>query len=269
MSTLWASVVALWACFTLPLRAEIQIGSFVTPQHAFGGGTQSFSFLVTNTADTEINAELSFRLYQVATAVAAPVPAQIPAKPLRVLPRQTLVENVSIPLPAVAASTRFQVVVTAGGKKAGGFALRVHPTNMLDSVRKMAGKQPFLVVDSSAKVSTALETLQIAIVSTTADEVSEHEKAELLIVHEPALRLEELNARVGRLAAGKIRTSILFVPAETAGMPHFKVLQSGRTRTVVASNELLNGLPNAAVAQLTLKQVIESALQPPPVSDDN
>jgi hypothetical protein len=51
-------------------------------------------------------------------------------------------------------------------------------------------------------------------------------------------------------------------------MPNSKVLQSGRARIVVASSELLNGLPDAAVAQLTLKQLIESALQPPTVSED-
>jgi hypothetical protein len=267
-STLWA--IALWACVTLPVRAEIQIGSFTTPQHAFGGSTHSFSFFVTNTAETEVNGELSFRLYQVATAVAAPVPVQIPTKSLRVLPRQTVVESVSLPLPAVGASTRFQVTVTAGGKKAGGFAVRVHPTNLLDSVRTMADKQPFLVVDSGEKVRNALEALKIPIVGTTEDEVSEHEKAELLIIHEAAaLKQEDLSARIGRLLAGKVRNSILFVPAETSGMPNSKVLQSGRTRVLVASTELLNGLPDTAGAQLTLKQLIESALQPRALSDDN
>src|SRR4030095_3255377 len=100
------------------------------------------------------------------------------AKPLRLLSRQTVVESVSLPLPAVAASTRFQVVVSAGGKKAGGFALRAHPTNLLDSVRTMAGKQPFVVVDPGAKVSTAFGALKIAMVSATEDEVSEHARSE-------------------------------------------------------------------------------------------
>jgi hypothetical protein len=128
-------------------RAEVEVLPEDEPQLCFSG-QQKLKVTFRNTAEKPFEAPVRMRLFQASSATVVPVRDMEDWKPLHLLPRQTILEEVSVEFPEVRQATIFRIEwQNAGGSKLGRTTVRVFPPTLLEQITTIAEKTPIGVFE--------------------------------------------------------------------------------------------------------------------------
>jgi hypothetical protein len=98
MNRVWLLSIGL---APLTAIAQVELVPEATPQTVFAAGPQEVRVTLHNPGSQTAEADIQTRLFQLTQASAVPIGDVRPWKKMQVLPRQTVLETVTIPFPEV------------------------------------------------------------------------------------------------------------------------------------------------------------------------
>jgi hypothetical protein len=246
--------------------APLRVASLGPSPCLFSGAQASLLVLISNSTEHLFDSEVRLRIYQTTEAIAAVHQDKI-WKKLRVSPGQTVLESLTVDIPAVKAETRFLVQFLAGTNTVlGTVDLRAFPTNLLQELQVLADNTPIGVLDSENIIQPTLSTsgLQLADLEVTGFNSFTGRLA--IIGPFPAAKdiPRDFLARVKALA--KRGTGIVWIQPSPSKNdppePSFFSMSEGRGQIVVVQAGLVSKLGLDPQSQLNLVYFCRLALRP-------
>lgn len=139
--------------FSSVAAGSVELVTDDTPQTVFAGQAVAIKALFRNSTDEPVEMEITTRLFQASAATMMPVGDERRWKRLQVLPKQTVVETVTLTIPEINVPTRFQVRWGDVGKT----DVFVYPKGLLKGLKTLAGEQPLVVFDPDNKLKPLLK----------------------------------------------------------------------------------------------------------------
>ena len=241
---------ALWFFALIwPLSAVAQIRLIEEPQSqtVFAGTGQTVCVELRNVGDALVEKDVELRLFQISVGSVVPIRASRPWKRIRMLPHQTILENVPVDFPAIRAASRFRIELSGVGS----MTVIAYPPDLLKRLDQLAGDLPLALFDPDRHLKPALKQANVHV----ADFETDPTDSKLAIVWSNDRNLPEaVKSRVTRgMSAVWIRSSV--VPTSYA-------VHLGNGVVVLTPPCLLNDLADSPSSQLTLIRDAELALQP-------
>ena len=155
------TLLAAACCWSDVTRAQLQLLPDVQPQRVFAGGARTVAATWRNAGDSNVEIDIRTRLIQTSSATAVPL-GEVPWRKLEVLPRQTVLENVQLSVPAVKAETTFLIHwLDATNQVLGRTKVLAYPTNLLAELKPLAGDEPLGVFDPQNQLKPLLKNLKL------------------------------------------------------------------------------------------------------------
>ncbi|HEX4121603.1 MAG TPA: hypothetical protein VH619_13365 [Verrucomicrobiae bacterium] len=161
-------VAAILLGIVCAANAQLEVLPAETGQAAFAGTVIPLSVLFHNPGTRVLKSPLRLRLYAAGSDLAAPLGNVRDWKTLEVLPGQTVLEKISLPMPAVRQKTPVLVQWLDDSNRAiGRTDVTVYPTNLLQALRPLTAQKPIGISDSDGALNrllspAGLETSPIA-----------------------------------------------------------------------------------------------------------
>ncbi|HYL94504.1 MAG TPA: hypothetical protein VET69_01775 [Terriglobales bacterium] len=266
-----ALALFLHASPAAPAQAGIQpeVVPASEPSRVFGGGARTLPVVWRNRGDQPATFAPSTRLYQASSATAAPL-SQTPWKELTILPGQTVLESVTLDVPAVRAETRFLAQwVQNSNNVLGVTEVWAYPTNILRELGGLAGTEPAGLYDPQDQLKPLLRAVSVEYVDLEAEGL-ERFVGRLVIVGPFASRAqvcEWLPDSLRSLAMRGVAVIWLLPPLELRGKikPSFYTVLAGKGAVVVVQAGVLSDLAQSPQAQLDLVDLCRQAVKPQPL----
>ena len=239
------------------------------PSRVFGGGTRSVPVVWRNPGDRAASVALSTRLYQATSATAALL-SETPWKELNILPGQTVLESVTLDVPAVKAETRFLVQWLQNSNSLLGITeVWAYPTNILRELGSIAGAEPVGLFDPQNQLKPLLPAVNVDYVDLE-ERGLEPFVGKLIIVGPLASReqvCEWLPDSIRSLARRGVAVVWLLPPLEPRRKikPSFYTVFEGKGSVVVVQAGVIGDLAQSPQAQLNLVQLCRQAVKPQPL----
>jgi hypothetical protein len=256
-------------CSTALAMAGLELVSEKVPLRVFSGGVRTVPVVWRNTGDRPASLSLSRRFYQASSATAAPL-SQTPWKELTILPGQTVLESVTLDVPAVSAQTRFLVQWLQNSNSALGVTeVWAYPTNILRELGALAGVEPAGLYDPQNQLKPLLRAVHVEYVDLE-EAGLERFVGRLVIVGPFASReqvCEWLPDSLRSLAMRGVAVVWLLPPVELRGKikPSFYTVLEGKGSVVVVQAGMLGDLSQNPQAQVDLVDLCRQAVKPQPL----
>lgn len=237
-------LVLLWPVVAF---GQLELVSDAPPPAVFAGKAQVMRVAIRNPGAKTVELDATLRLFQATSGSVVPLGEARPWKKLQVLPKQTVLEDIPVTLPAVRAATRFRLDCPGLGR----VMVTGYPEDLLKGLTGLAGGQPIAVVDPDNKLKSLLQQSKVEF----ADYEVETPESRLAVVWSTASSLPEpILTRVKRgLAVVWIRPQKISVAALVR-------LEAGTVMMVPAAS--VAALAESPLAQMNLLHCAELALQP-------
>ena len=247
-------------------QAQLGIVAGAEEQAVFCGEGRLVRLVIRNRDDNSVGASLRLRLHQTTTATTVLL-REAAWKPLQVLPGQTVLETATLDFPPVHAETRFLIQWLDGTNTVlGKTEVRVFPTNLLATLRTLAGESPLGVFDPADQLKPLLRPLEVPFQDLAEDGTDKF--VGKLAVFGPFESKQKMRASL----SGDIRVlakrgvAVVWLqppPAKRAPLrPSFYTVRVGDGTVVVAQASLVAHLSESPEAQLNLLRLAELALRP-------
>ena len=268
MTNASALVVFMLAGWGLPAFAALEIRSQSVPQNVFSGPDQQSRIEFHNPTDRPIELKLRTRLHQASTATLMPIGEPQPWKTLAVLPRQTVLETLTLELPEVRAVTLFQVHwLDEKRTLLGETELMVYPNNVLKQLSTLSQEKPIGLLDPNRQLSPVLlrQKVELQILQTSV-EVEDFPGRLVLVgpfsnASQVTHDFPELNKRITAKAKAGGRIVWLQPPsANPEPSPPLYTLPVGPGIVVIAPASTVADFATSPASQLNLVHFTELAL---------
>jgi hypothetical protein len=191
-------------------------------------------------------------------------------KELEILPGQTVLESLTLDLPAVKSETRFLVQWLRGSNNVLGITeVWGYPTNILRELGVLAGKEAVGVYDPQNQLKPLLRAVGVDF-SDLEDQSLERFAGKLVIVGPFESKTQMPEWLPGSIqAAARKGAGVVWIlpPLEPRGdiKPSFYTVLQGKGAVVVVQAGVIDDLPENPQAQLDLVQLCRRAVKPHPV----
>jgi hypothetical protein len=258
----------------LPLgvaRAQLEIITNAAPQCVFFGATKEISVTFHNPGPQDFKNEIRARIYQASSATAAPWD-ELPARELRALTGQTMLESAPLNFPAVKAETRFIVQWLENSNHVlGRTDVLVFPTNLLDELKLLVAESEnnLGVLDPHNHLKPTLKNSAIKFVDLEETEMDTF-SGKLAIIAPCGPDDPEWRGLAGRIAKlAQKGTSVVWIqsppPKRDKIWPSFYTVPENTNVVVMVQPELVADFPAHPQSQLNLIYFCKIALQPEPL----
>jgi hypothetical protein len=266
-------MAATLSCAVNTSRAQLQLVPEHPVQRVFGGMAQKVNVVWYNAGENTVKAEVHARLYQATSATVAPS-GEIPWKRLEVLPRQTILESVSLDFPAVRAETRFLVQWIVGtNQPTEPTEILVYPTNLLNELNGLVHGDDFGVLDPGDHIKPLLTQSGIDFLDLGTVPLEKfHGKLAIIGPYDTKAQMREgLGMAVKKIAAAGVAVVWLQPPSDPAEeiKPSFYVVSGNKATVVVVQPELVASVSKNPLSQLNLVYFCKLSLNPTPFSLPN
>jgi hypothetical protein len=233
----------------LPLTASagIEIVPDATPPAVFAARPQTISVTLRNPDGKTAEADVHTRLFQLTSGSVVPVGEAQPWKKIQVLPRQTVLETLTLTFPEVRTVTCFRLELSGIGRT----EVMVYPNDLLKRLKTLAGELPLGVFDPERRLKPLLKVAGVKI----ADFETEPTDSKLVIVWAATASLPDS-------VSNRVKTGIAAVWIRPSLMPTTYAARLGGGIVVVAPASSLQGLADSPLPQLNLIRDAELALEP-------
>lgn len=231
----------------------------------FGGGEQPMVVRWQNAGGQPEATELRWRLYQTSSATVAPL-AERPWKNLEVLPGQTVLEKMSVELPAVKAETKFLLQWLADSNRILGHTeVRVYPTNLLAELKPRLERGELGVLDPTGLLKPSLQKNDVRLVDLGGMALEDF-SGRLAVIGpfrcQGQMR-EGLAQSIQRLARKGVAVVWLPPPGPNDEItPSFYLVPEGKGAVVVVHPELVANFAENPESQLNFVHCCKLALNP-------
>lgn len=257
---------AFLAGAALEIRAELVIVPDPELHATFAGEGRQIEVTFRNSGNEPSEADLHTRLYQTTTATGVLV-HEAPWKPLQVLPGQTILETATLDFPAVRAEARFLIQWLDGTNTVlGKTEVRVFPTNLLASLRTLAGEMPLGVFDPAEHLKPLLRPLEVPF-QDLAEDGTDKFLGRLAILG-PFESKQQMRASLAGDIRALAKRGVAVVWLQPSPKrrdplrPSFYTVRVGDGAIVVAQHGVVARLADSPEAQLNLLRLAELALRP-------
>lgn len=244
MSAIVTILAVLWP---VAVWAQLEFVPEESQPVVFAGKPQQVRVAIRNSTDKEITTDASYRLFQLTAATAVPLDDAQPWKKLRVLTKQTIIEELPVTLPAVRSATRFRIDCADIGR----LTVTALPEDTLKRLRELAGDEPLGVFDPDNKLKPALKAAGVEFV----DFEVEPRDCKLVIAWPTGRELPE--SVLSRVKKG---TAVVWFKSIRTPAAYAVRVEAGTV--VVASPGTIAGLSDSALSQVNLIRYAELALTP-------
>jgi hypothetical protein len=262
-------VLLLLAARPLPAWCQLEILPAAVPQQVFSGPVRKLKIEFRNPTDKTVEITLSTRIYQAASATIMPMGEVQPWKTLAMLPRQTILENISLDFPDVRIATRFQVHWLDEKKTVTGWTeVIVYPDNLLKKLSTLAEEKPLGLLDPDKQIGPLLtrEKVEFKVLENSLG--VEEFQGRLVIVgpFSSALLVRRDFPELTKRVAAKARASGAIVWLQPPSgklepsLPLYTV-PAGAGTVVVAPPSTVADFAESPASQLNLIHFVELALQ--------
>src|SRR5579883_2100600 len=139
--------------------AQLQLLPDTASQAVFAAGTRTINVTWRNLGESTISMPIRMQLYQASSSTAAPLGGPQEWKSLQVLPRQTVLDQAAVTLPAVKAKTRWVIQwLDESNQVLGHTDLMVYPTNLLRELKLPASEAPIGLFDPQNRLKPLLKS---------------------------------------------------------------------------------------------------------------
>ncbi|MDB6026761.1 MAG: hypothetical protein JWM68_2984 [Verrucomicrobiales bacterium] len=238
------------------------------PQFVFEGSKQSVPVTFRNNGDKEITAEIRILLVQESSATTMAIGESRPWKTLRVLAGQTVLETVSVDLPAIRATTSFQLrCLDVKSNELGKISLRVVPRDLLKQLSKLGGDKAIGVLDPADELKPLLKAAGVEFYDLETGSGFDGFEGKLAIVG-PFVENKSLpeNLRTRLVARAKRTPSaiILILPpsVQMDPFPPIYLVRESSSTIAVLQPKAVSSITNSPQAQFHLIRAAQMALDP-------
>jgi hypothetical protein len=240
---LWL-VAAVWP---IVATAQIKLVPDAEPPAVFASRPQNIRVTLRNVGDTIATSDVQTVLFQLTSATSVAIGKPRPWKKIQILPQQTVLETLTLELPAVRSSSRFRVELLGIGP----IEVTVYPNDLLKRLSALAGEKPLGVYDPDGQLKPLLKQAAVSV----ADFDTEPADSKLAIVWSNAASLPDS-------IVSRVKTGMSVVWIRSSPIPTTYAVHRGNGVVVVAPASTLRALADSPLAQLNLIRDAELALEP-------
>lgn len=260
----WFLNILLFLPGTLCAQLEI-IPAKETPL-LFAGKEQSIEIVFKNPTDKPILSEVHTQLFQASSASLMPTAPSKLWKQLQVLPRQTVIEKISVDVPAVRGITEFRVRFSENGIRIGNLKVRAVPGDLLKQLSDLTGKIPVGIFDPDNQLKPLLQKNKVEFQDLENGAGFDGFTGKLAIIG-PFRSQNSVPANLQkRIAAQREKPlAILWIqPPESKSDPLLPLyfVRNGQNNIAVVNATVIAGLAATPKSQLGLVHAAELALNP-------
>lgn len=251
----WVGTIMLVMC--VGRAAEISVALREVPTRVFASDKVAIPVLISNKAEAA-KPVFEYRVYQLATGVAAPLGDKTAWKEIPLNAGQTVLETLMISIPEPKAPTTFAIKISEAGatKEAGTLKLEVYPKNFLAELKAPLKDFELVLFDDKDQFAKALETagLEVARLKNLSDPI---------LPDKPAFLFAATTPSDGELAdLSKVaRVIVCFTDGKNADRLPIEGLTKGRAFIVQIERELLKDFAESPTAQLNFMRAARYALR--------
>jgi hypothetical protein len=257
-----AFLVLNWLALVVVHAGTFVVWTEPAPALVFSGENRSVRLFIKNSNDSAVRLKVDTRLYQVATAVAAPLGERAKWKELVMEAGQTIVEEFPISLPAVRTATSFLVKFYEEGRdeEIGSVSLLAYPEDLLSELKEVAKTHQVVLVDEENLLAPTLTNLNFEVVRGSLDERAQSDKPILLIVVAPkGSDFKRASEDLSKWTAG-----VLWVrrpsPLKLDELP-MEEIRKGGVSILAMDRSLLDNFKQSPSAQLNLLRGLRRILK--------
>lgn len=231
---------------------------------AFGGSTHLIKVAAQNRAQVSAELEVKWQLLQTSFTVAAPFSAVRPWKHLTLSANQTLIDELSIPLPSVKTESRFLIRFLRDKEVLGLAEIWVYPPNLLHELDDLLEGTEVLLGGISESWKKALADAGVNYVEIT-EQTAISRRARLAIFGpdtDSSMEATELETAVALAKTGIAVILLKSMPLpDAATEPSYYVLNTSDTAIVVGQSNALTNLRADPWAQLRMLKMAKLAIR--------
>jgi len=260
----------LLAVCPFPASAQLEILPAAAPQQVFALPARRVEIEFRNPTDKMVQLNLSTRLYQASVATLMPVGDIQPWKSLAVLPKQTIIETITLDFPEVRGPSRFQLQWLDERKAVLGHTdMLVYPDNLLKKLSALADDKPIGLLDPERQISPILMRQKVECKILENSLAVEEFQGRLVILGpfssatQVTRDFPELTKRV--TAKARARGAIVWFEPPLGKIEPSKPVHTvrvGAGAVVVAPGSTVADFADSPAAQLNLLHFAELALDP-------
>ena len=260
-------IILAISTFTQFLCAQVEVVRDPIPTGIFADVSQKIHVTFHNDEKRSAEIDLRFRLYQASSGTLMPVGDIQTFKRIKILEGQTVIETVSLKIPAIKTSGRFQVQWFDGDKKFGVSDVMVYPVGILKQLKVLAGEKALGILDVSGELRKLLDQLKIEYEDLEKDPGLGEFNGKLVIITAYTSKEQlppQLIANIGKKA--KDGASIVWVRPADMAQPMHQVtvcsLQMGEGTVVMVHPSVVVNIGSSADAQVALIRCAQMAVKP-------
>lgn len=266
-------LITCWPCLA---SAQLQLLPDTEPQVVFGPGVRTVHLVWRNSGPVMISIPVRMQVYQASSSIAAAWNQAQDWKQLRILPRQTILENAPLTVPAVKSETRFIVQWLDETEKVVGHTdLMVYPTNILNQLKPLMGDAPLGVFDPQNQLKPLLKTAALNFEDLEDEGFKRFSGRLAIVAPQGGTQTGPTTCTIAALARKGV--SVVWIPAASEHgdkpRPSFYLVPKGKGTVLVADAGLVADLPGNPRSQLNLISLSKLAMCPetftlPEIKDD-
>jgi hypothetical protein len=251
----WLGIIML--VMWMGRAAEISVALREDPTRVFASDKVAIPVLISNKGET-VKPVFEYRVYQLATGVAAPLGDKTAWKEIPLNAGQTVLETLTVSIPEPKAPTTFAIKISeAGATKDGGtLKVEVYPKNFLAELKALLKNFDLVVFDENDQFAKALETagLEVTRLKNLSDPILADKPAFVFAATTPSV--DEL-ADVSKVA----RVIVCSADGKNANRLPVEGFTKGRAFIVQIERELLKDFAESPTAQMNFMRAARYALR--------
>lgn len=243
------------------------------PQQVFAREAQPVKAVIRNGSDQHVAELIYARLYQVSSATMAPLGKLWFWKRLEMLPGQTVIEEIRVSFPEVHSTVPFRLFwLNERGTTLACTEVWAYPTDLLQSLKTLAGGTPLGVFDPANRLKPLLHKQQIEFADLARHDGLAEFRGKLAIIGpvEQAAQIPETFAhQLGRRAKERGLALVWFQSPDERRLrppPVAHLAPLGNGTMVVSPASWVADLATSPRSQSNLLRLAELALEPVPLS---
>ena len=257
----------IFALLPLSVHGQLEWRSEEPSPVAFAKAGQNVLTAFSNSTNTEVDVELSTRIFLLSSATAVPLGEARPWKRLKVLPGQTILEKLTVDFPDVKVPTRFRIQCIKGtSDKIGQLDVTAYPDNLLKSLQTLADGKPVGILDPGHLLIPLLKQQKVEFEELKGSEDLDHFKGRLAVLG-PFGSADQIPAGLESTAVGCAKSGRAIVWIEPASRklslaPSARVSVFSAGTVVAAQAGTVSSPSDSPTAQLNLVRLCEMAIDP-------
>jgi hypothetical protein len=253
----WAGMM-LAALLCAGHAAEVSVTLREEPTRVFAGEKVTIPVIITNKGEAA-KPNFEYRLYQLATGVAAPLGDKTAWKEIALNANQTVLESLTLSLPETKAPTSFAIKVTEAGatKDAGALKIEVYPRAYLTELKAALKDFSLVLFDEKDQFTKPFETAGL-------EPIRLKNLSDPILADKPAFLFAAATPTEGELAdLSKFARFILCFAPAAKPIDHLPIeaTTKGRAHIVRLEPALLKDFANSPTPQLNFLRAARHALR--------